>query len=458
MAQENHKKMTETPVSRLILTLGLPTTISVLITSIYNLADTYFVGSLGESPQAATGVLFALQTIIQALAFMLGHGSGAFVTKYLADKDQKKASEYVSTAFFTGAAIGTFILTFGLIFLEPLMYLLGSTDTILPYAKDYGMWVLISCPFLICSLIINNNLRYEGKAFYAMFGLTSGGILNIFGDYILIRICNMGVYGAGLSTAVSQFISFCLLLFMYIRHAQGTILPKFISRSFRTYWDIIKVGFPSFIRQGLTSFSHGLLNNLLKPFGDAAIAAMSIVNKYSSFIMCVGLGVGQGFQPVAAYNYQVKKYDRVKQGVVFTLLFSIVCVTVFGMIGFAIAPEIINVFQKSPEVQIVGQPALRYASIGIIFIPLSLVTNMLYQSTRKAGIASLLALLRSGLVYIPVLVIMAAVIGLRGIEMAQPIADVLSGFISLPFAFLFFRKLPQNDGEDITDTKNNQQI
>ena len=205
-ADAYYKKMTETPVSRLIVTLGIPTTVSMLISGIYNLADTYFVGTLGESPQAATGILFTLQSIIQAIAFMLGHGSGSFVSAALAEKDIKRASKYVSTAFFTGAVIGMLLSVFGILFLSPFMRILGSTETILPYARDYGLCVLVSCPFMICSLILNNNLRYEGKAFYAMIGLTAGGVLNIFGDFFLIRVFPLGVLGA-LSAANLRMLS-----------------------------------------------------------------------------------------------------------------------------------------------------------------------------------------------------------------------------------------------------------
>ena len=297
-----YKKMTETPIARLIIGLGIPTTISMLITGIYNLADTYFVGALGESQQAATGILFTLQSIIQAIAFMLGHGSGTFVSKALADKDTKSATRYVSTAFFTGIGVGLLLSVSGLLCLDPLLRLLGSTETILPYARDYGFWVLTACPIMIGSLILNNNLRYEGKAFYAMIGLTTGGILNIFGDFLLIRVCNLGVFGAGMATAISQLISFCILLYLYLRMAQSTISLRAISRDVREYLGICKVGFPSLIRQGLNSISGGLLNNLTKPFGDAAIAAMSVVNRFSSLVMFVGLGIGQGFQPVASFN------------------------------------------------------------------------------------------------------------------------------------------------------------
>ena len=187
-AEAHYQKMTETPVSRLILNLGIPTTISMLITSIYNMADTYFVGTLGESAQAATGVLFTVQAIMQGLAFMLGHGGGTFVSRALADQDTEEATMYISTSFFTGAGVGLVICTFGLLFLEPLVRCLGSTDTILPHAMDYGFWILLAAPVIICSLILNNGLRYEGKAVFAMFGLASGGILNIFGDLFFIFV------------------------------------------------------------------------------------------------------------------------------------------------------------------------------------------------------------------------------------------------------------------------------
>lgn len=447
-AEQHYKKMTETPVSKLIILLGIPTTISMLITSIYNLVDTYFVGTLGKSQQAATGILFTLQCIIQAIAFMLGHGSGTFVSKALADKDVKEATKYVSSAFFVGSALGVLLMTFGLIFLKPFMILLGSTDTILPYAMDYGLWVLISCPFMVCSLILNNNLRYEGKAFYAMIGLVTGGILNIAGDSIFLRICNLGVFGAGMSTALSQIVSFFILLFFYLKMAQSTISLKAMSRSIRDYLSIFRVGLPSLIRQGLTSVSNGVLNNLAKPFGDAAIAAISVVNRFSSFVMCVGLGIGQGYQPVAAFNYQAKEYTRVKKGLLFTIAFGGGLVGLLALFGICMPETIISIFQKNEEVIEIGRYGLRIASVGVLFLPLSVSVNMLYQSIRKAGTASFLALLRSGLIFIPVLIVFSQVWGLNGILAAQPVSDFLSGIISLPFILYFLIKTPNTDKKD----------
>lgn len=434
-----YKKMTETPVYKLILELGLPTTISMLITNIYNLADTYFVGGLGESQQAATGILFTLQAIIQAIAFMLGHGSGTYCAKSLAEKDTKTATTYVSTAFFIGFGIGVILLVFGLIFLTPFMRFLGSTETILPYAKDYGFWVLVSCPFMICSLILNNNLRYEGIALFSMIGLTFGGVLNILGDYILVVKVGMGVYGAGLATAASQVVSFVILLILYIKKAQGNLKISAVSFNGTVILNIIKGGLPSLIRQGLSSVSNGLLNNLIKPFGDAAIAAVSIVNRYSSFVLAIGIGIGQGFQPVASFNYSANKVDRVKRGLKFTWFFSTAFVGAISVLGIIFAPQVIYVFQKEQKVIELGATALRVASIGLLFLPSSTSANMLFQSIRKSKIASFLALLRSGLIFIPLLAVFSVSFGLYGILSAQGVADVLSGLISIPFILNFLK-------------------
>lgn len=438
-ADQHYKKMTETPVSRLILNLGIPTTISMLITNIYNMADTYFVGTVGESAQAATGVLFTVQAIMQGIAFMLGHGGGTFIARALADKNTEEATKYISSAFFVGGILGLLITCFGLIFLEPMVRFLGSTETIVPHAMDYGLWILLAAPFIICSFILNNALRYEGKAFYAMFGLTAGGILNIFGDYILVMKLGLGVYGAGLATALSQIVSFVILLFLYLRMAQSTIRFKSVSRNIKLYFTIARVGFPSLIRQGLTSVTNGLLNNLTKPFGDAAIAAMSVVSRYSNFLMCVGLGMGQGFQPVASFNYQAKKLDRVKNGLLFTTAFGLIFIGAMSTISIIFAEPIISIFQKHPEVIRIGSAALRFTAVGMMFMPFSVPVNMLYQSIQQPTISSILSLIRSGAVTIPMLLVGVSIWGLLGIQIAQPTADVVAGLISIPFIIRFVK-------------------
>ena len=435
-----YEKMTKTPLTKLIVSLGIPTTISMLVTNVYNMVDTYFVGTLGESQQAATGILFTLQAIIQAVSFMLGQGSGTLVSKALADKNQKEASEYASTGFFSGIAIGIVFMVVGLLTLEPLLMALGSTDTILPYAKQYGLCVLLSCPVVMGSFVLNNDLRYEGKAFYAMIGLILGSVINIFGDWLLVVKIPLGVLGAGIATAVSQYISFFVLLYLFSKNCQSKLHLKYISKNKAVYFEITRVGFPALIRQGLSSISSGLLNNLTRPYGDSAIAAMSIVNRFSAFVMCVGLGIGQGYQPVASFNYQAKEYKRVKKGLLITMGIGAVLITCLSIPGVIFAENIVYLFQKSPDVAKIGVFALRCACIGVTFLALSVPVNMLYQSTRQAELSSFLSLMRSGLMFIPTLIITTKLYGITGIQVSQPLADMLTGLVSIPFIINFLTK------------------
>lgn len=245
-AQSHYDKMTKTPLTKLIVSLGIPTTISMLVTNIYNMVDTYFVGTLGESQQAATGILFTLQAIIQAIAFMLGQGSGTMVSKALAEQNSDEASEYVSTAFFTGLGLGAVVMVGGLSFLTSFMRLLGSTETIMPYAKEYGVCVLMTAPIMVASFILNNNLRYEGKAFYAMIGLVTGSVINVLGDYLLVVVWPIGVLGAGIATAISQVVSFLILIYFFITKAQSKIKISSVSKKFLSMlrfprWDFLQL-------------------------------------------------------------------------------------------------------------------------------------------------------------------------------------------------------------------------
>ena len=452
-----YNKMKYTPILKLIVILAIPTTISMLITNIYNAVDTYFVGTLGESPQAATGVVFTLQCIIQAFSFMLGHGSGTYVAKKLADKDIDGASKYVSTAFFDGAIIGSILLIFGITFLNPFMRLLGSSETVLPYSMQYGLWILISAPFMITSLILNNILRYEGKAFYSMIGLVTGALLNILGDYIFINVMGLGVFGAGMSTGISQMVSFAILLFLFIRNAQSKIRFRYFTINFIVHFDIFKGGLPSLLRQGLTSISSGVLNNLVMPYGDSSLAAISVVNRCSNLIMCTGLGIGQGLQPVAAFNYEVKDYTRVKKGMYVALFLSLIVVSSLAIFGLIIPDKIIWLFQKKEEVINIGVDALRYAAIGVMFLPISVTANMLFQSIRKNLIASILSTLRSGAIFIPVLFIFnLSGLGFLGIILAQPISDIIASAISIVFLIIFIVKTPNTFNDEKKNENNTE--
>ena len=318
-SEEKYKQMTETPIPKLILRLGIPTIASMLITSVYNMTDTYFVGQLGKSASGAIGIVFSLMAIFQAFGFMFGHGAGSNISRRLGQHDVDSATRFASTGFFLALLMGAVIGVFGLLFLTPLMYLLGSTETILPFARDYGMWILLAGPIFTGSCVLNNILRYEGMSFLAMIGLVSGGFLNMILDPILIFLFDMGTSGAGLSTAISQAVSFLILLYMFLAgRTESKLKLSKVTRQWQEIWLIVATGLPSLIRQGLASLSGLLLNHQAGIYGDAAVAAMSIVNRITSFIFSVGLGMGQGYQPVAAFNYGAKIYSRVRKGFWFT--------------------------------------------------------------------------------------------------------------------------------------------
>lgn len=447
-SEKQYEHMTKTPVSRLILQLGIPTIISMLIANIYNTADTYFVSQISTSASGAIGIVFTLMAIIQAFGFMLGHGAGSNLSRSLGARKSEEATVYASTSFFLSLLIGTVILILGLLFLQPFLYLLGSTETILPYAKEYAFWILAAAPFMCSSCVLNNLLRYEGQSFYAMIGLTAGGILNMIGDPILMFGFHLGVTGAGISTAVSQFISFLILLRMPLSGKTSARLRiSKVSRSVKDHWNIFSVGSPSLARQGLSSVSNMLLNHQAAFYGDAAVAAMSIVGRIAFLIFAVGLGLGQGFQPVSAFNYGAGKYSRVRKGFRFTFTAGSCMLSGFAVLGIIFAGPVIVWFRNDPEVIAIGVPALRFACIGVLFQPFAVCTNMLFQSIGKSGRAFFLSLLRSGIFFIPLIMVLPGCIGLTGIEIAQPIADVLACLTSIPILIAFMKKLPPDREE-----------
>ncbi|MCM1167805.1 MAG: MATE family efflux transporter [Ruminococcus sp.] len=443
-ADSQYKKMSETPVGRLIISLSVPTIISMLITNIYNMADSYFVSRISLSAGGATSIVFGVMAILQAFGFMFGHGSGSNISRLLGAKHMEKASRYASTGFFWAVLVGILILIGGLIFIEPLMRLLGSTDTILPYATDYCTFILIAAPAMTGSCVLNNILRYEGKAALAMIGLTTGGVLNMALDPLLIFAFDMGISGAGLATALSQYISFGILLSVFLlKKTQSRISPRFIARELGTVASIVVTGLPSLARQGLNSASTMVMNAQAKPFGDAAIAAMGYVGRTSNLIFSIGLGIGQGFQPVSGFNYGAKKYSRVKKGAWFTLGLGMASIGVIASVCFAFAPQIISLFRDEPEVVRVGSEALRIQCVFLLFFPASMVVNMLFQSIGKSVPALVLSCLQSGLIFIPLCILGANVWGIRGIEIAQPLAYFVTALISLPCMIVFLKRLPK---------------
>lgn len=443
---EQYRLMTETPVSRLIIRLGIPTTISMLVTNIYNMADTYFVGTLGTSASGAVGVVFGLMAIIQACGFTFGHGAGSIISRRLGAKDNGTANLVASASFFSAIIVGGIITALGLLLSDPFLRLLGSTDTILPFARSYAFWILLASPLMTASFVLNNILRYEGKAALAMIGLTSGGLLNILGDWLFIRKMGMGIEGAGMATAFSQVISFSILLSMFLcKKTQSRISIKYLKGGIPHLKDIVATGFPSLMRQGLSSVATMLLNNLSGGYGDAAVAAMTIVNRICFFIFAVGLGIGQGYQPVCSFNYGAKKYNRVKKGFMFTWITGEILLSMLAVCGMALSGSLVGIFRDDPAVIEIGTFALRAQLISLFFMPLSICANMTYQSVGKNKGATFLSALRSGLVFIPAMYILSKVMGLTGIQISQTVTDVITFFVSVPFMVSFFRELPKED-------------
>ena len=440
-----YDRMTKTPVLKLITVLAIPTTISMLVTTIYNMADAYFVGMIGTSAQGATGVVFGVMAILQAFGFMFGHGAGSNISRKLGGHDIESARIFASTSFFLSILVGILIMVFGLLFINPLMRFFGSTDTILPYARTYAFYILIAGPAMTSSCVMNNILRYEGKAFFAMIGLTTGGILNIFGDALFIRYFHMGIAGAGLSTAISQYISAIILLVPYLRnHTLSSFHIKYVSKDPAIIRNIVMTGSPSLARQGLSSFATMALNVSAGVYGDAAIAAMSIVGRVCHFLFCVAMGIGQGLQPVSAFNYGAGLFSRVKEAFFVAVGLGTVMMLLLGVVGYVNAEGLITLFRDDPDVIRIGTQALRYHCLSLVVLPLAMNSNMLFQSIGESKIALLLACLRSGISFIPTVFILSNFFGLFGVQIAQPIADVISVVCSVPFLIDFFRRLPED--------------
>ena len=447
------RRMTETPIPQLILSLAAPTILSMLITSIYNLADTFFVGQISTSASGAVGVVSSLMAIIQALGFMLGHGAGTIISRSLGSRDTTAATRFASTSFFTALVFGVVLAVAGLGTLPHFMMLLGSTETILPHACAYARPILIAAPLMISSLVMNNILRYEGKASFAMIGLVTGGLLNMALDPLFIFGLGMGTAGAGLATALSQTISFCILLSMFLR---GKTVSQFrlsaVTREARDFGRILLGGAPSFGRQGLNSIGGMLLNLAARGYGDAAVAGMSIVSRIFMFIISVAIGVGQGLQPVASFNYGARKYRRVRQAAIFTIEAAFCMLVVLVGLCWVNGDALIRLFRDDPAVTAVALPAFHYQCLAMLLHPIIVVANMTFQSVGASGRATFLACCRQGVFFIPLILILPRTHGLFGVEICQPIADVLTFLVSLPFLLAFLQQLGRMDDAEQSKT------
>lgn len=441
--EEKYQLMINTPISRLIPRLAVPTIISMLITSIYNMADTFFVSQLSTSASGAVGVNFSLMAMIQAIGFTLGMGSGNFMSRMLGAREQEKAQRACSTAVYTAFALGLLLAITGIANIDSLVRMLGATETIAPYAKDYGRYILIAAPYMTVSFVFNNHLRSQGNAALSMIGITTGGILNVILDPVLIFGLKMGISGAAIATIFSQFVSFTILLVLVIR--SGNVLkphPRYFTFQGWVYKEILSAGMPTLGRQGLASAASVLLNVASSGFGDAAVAAMSIVTRIMMFINSALIGFGQGFQPVCGFNFGAGRYDRVLEAYFFCRRVALVFLLVMGVIMFAISTPIMRLFRKEDaEVIRIGALALKMQCCLLPFQSYTIIGNMLTQSIGYSFRATLTAISKQGLFFIPAILILPPLLGIPGLQLAQPVADGLTFVLTQVIVVMVVKEL-----------------
>lgn len=442
-ADRTFERMTTAPVATLVLRLGVPTVLSMLVTALYNTVSTFYVSYLGTSAVGAMGVAFALQMVIQALGIMVGQGCASQTSRLLGAKEYAKAHETASSALFTSLLLGVLFSVVSLYTLTSLLSVMGATDTILPYAIAYAKPVLYAAPFMAASFTLNNILRSEGMAFVGMIGLGIGGILNMAVAPLFIFTFDLGISGAGWATALSQTVSFAILL-SFFAGGRGSIRlsPLLVSKNLRTYGTLFRLGMPSLSRNILGAVAASALNLMAGVYGDAAVAAMSIVGRVMMVTSAAMIGIGQGYQPVLGYNWGAKRYDRVLKAADATLAMSTALMTALGLLGFVFAEEVVAFFRtEDPAVVQIGVDALLLQCLVAPFMPVSVVSNMTYQVLGRAGIATFLACLRQGIFFLPLILILPRFFGLYGIESAQPAAELLSFIVCIGFVVRFRREV-----------------
>ncbi len=443
--EEKFIKMTTTPVPKLVGSLAIPTIISMLVTSFYNMVDTYFVGQINTEATAAVGVVFSLMAVIQAFGFLFGHGSGTYLSRKLGEKKVDEAKEIANAGFAYAVIAGVSLMVLSLIFMDPLANILGATETNVTYVKDYMGIILIGAPFVMCSFVLNNQMRYQGNAMYSMYGIMLGAVLNIGLDPLFIFVFDMGIKGAALATIVGQIASFILLLVCTRFGGNLHITLRTNPFKWSVFKEIVAAGLPSLFRQGLASLSVMLLNVSVREIAgasaDAAIAGMSIVSRVSMFANSALIGFGQGFQPVCSFNYGARLYDRVKEAFYFCVKVAIGFLVVISVVGFVFAPQIVWFFRQDELVCEIGAFALRAQTLTFPLGSWIVMCNMMLQSCGKSFMASVVASCRQGACFLPLLLVLPIFFGLTGIQIAQPIADVLTLGISLPAGIYFIKEM-----------------
>ena len=439
-------RMTQAPVGAVIGKLAIPCIISMLVTSFYNMADTFFVGMLkSNAATGAVGVVFSMMAIIQAVGFFFGHGSGNYISRMLGQKNYKDASHMAATGFFCALGTGLIICLAGQIFLEPLAYMLGSTDTILPYTKDYLRVILLGAPWMAASLVLNNQLRFQGSAIYAMVGIVTGAVLNIGLDPLFIFTFRLGVAGAGWATIISQFVSFAILLIGCSKGDNIKISLHHVRLTWHYIKHMFKGGLPSLARQSIASIATICLNFAAQPYGDVAIAAMSIVQRIVMFGASAMIGFGQGFQPFCGFNYGAGLYSRVKKGFWFSVKVSAIFLVGVSVTVAILAPTMIGWFRDDPKVIEFGAMALRLQCLTFPLQSWIVMSNMMQQVLGRTASATFLAIARQGIFFIPAVLLLPLVFGGLGIQMTQAVADNITVLCAIPLQIHVLRSLPKED-------------
>lgn len=433
--QQNRKDMMlNEPVARTITKMALPTIIAFLINSIYSLADTYFVSSLGTNATAAVSVNASLDQLILMAGSMLGIGATSYISRLLGAKNEEKASEVLSTAFFAALVFGSIVLTAGTLFMDEMVTLMGATETCKQYAIDYATYVLLAAPFMAASFVMNQCLRGEGSAVLSMIGMGAGGVINCVLDPIFIFWLDMGVAGASLATAISKVISFSILITPYLR--KKTIL-RLSWRRFKlardTVTQVVTVGSSSMFRNGLAILSAVVLNHIAGGISDSVLAGIGVCTKVMMFPFGVILGFGTGFQPVAGFNWGAKRYDRVRESWRFASIAGVIVAAAMSLVLVIFADQLIVLFSEvDPEMQRIGALSIRLQALALPIHAWVAIVNMFCNGLGYGGYAIVLATSRQGSCFLPIVYPLAWFFGAAGVASVQAVADVFTLLLAVP--------------------------
>lgn len=444
--------MLEESLPKVILKMAVPSIIAFLINSIYSLADTYFVSSLGTNAIAAVSVNSSLDQIIMMAGSMLAVGANSYIARLLGAKQDEKASQVLSTAFFTAVGFGAVIMVLGVVFMHPMVRLLGATPTCEQYSVDYATYVLLVAPFMAASFVMNQCLRAEGSAVLSMIGMGFGGILNCFLDPVFIITLDMGVAGASIATAISKLVSFLILVFPYVTRRSYLHLSI---RNYRLEGDIIRqivsVGSSSMFRSGLAVVSAIVLNNIAGEISDAVLAGIGVSTKVMMFPFGIILGFGTGFQPVVGFNWGARRYDRVLAGYRFAALFAVIGGAVMGLcLGIGADSVILLFSEQDPSVQEIGALCIRLQCVALPAHAWVAVVNMFCAGLGRAKGALLLSTSRQGSCFLPIVYPMAYIWKGNGVAAVQAVADILSVALAVPLIIRLLAEIKKVQAEQGT--------